>query len=278
MDGIDKTGYPFEILVSKILDQALPRYITNHPVSVLPDEANLPQLETAIDFKAWTDRYAFLIECKRAAFNKWIFFMPERDKQVRLLTLYEPGQEPGSASTIRSTILSGGYEVCQGVARFFDLVDEVMTRVVKADKSDNLKGELENSSEEITKAAKQSSIAALSAWHNDYSVLLDNLQKKIGKARFYVPVIVTAAEIFVASLDISKIDARGIVTADILEKQSKEWVFLRYALPRSLWLPRGMTTLNIFEDNERRDMLRKLDVAIVNVNSLKKFFAHLSVF
>ena len=93
-----------------------------------------------------------------------------------------------------------------------------------------------------------------------------------GKGSLYFPVITTAAKISVMDFDSNQIDQNGFFPKpDNITITEVPWAIYRFSLPRSLWLP-IFEPFNAISNFDLRDKHRKLDVFIVNVEYLSKFF------
>jgi len=121
-DGLEATGYPFEMKVAEELKKANWDFLMEYPVSVLPDAANLRVEETAIDFKAWWQDSLFaLIEARRAAFCEWFLFRKDDGRGFFVLSHHEDSQRrPGFQFHLRQSASRKGrsWSHSQSIVRF----------------------------------------------------------------------------------------------------------------------------------------------------------------
>ena len=85
--------------------------------------------------------------------------------------------------------------------------------------------------------------------------------------------IVTASELCMLDLTIESISLGWTIKAKQLDCKPSKFVFVRFPLPRSLWIPR---VKRAYGDIQVGEALRDLDIVVVNANHLTEIFRNLS--
>ncbi|MGD0804038.1 MAG: hypothetical protein ABSA11_08210 [Candidatus Bathyarchaeia archaeon] len=276
-DGLEKTGYLFEMKVAEQLEQVHWNFNIDYAVSVLPDPSNLPVEETSIDFKAWRDNLFALIEARRASHKKWILFRKLSTRGFFVLTHHDDSKRRGDfqfhLQYNRATDRAWAH--CQSLIRlqtdrgiYANAISVDSHELCKEGDEDKRSGD-----SEIRKGAKQASIATLGVINDDFSYMKrasSNIESP-GRGRLYFPVITTAAKICVLDIPNSKISEEGVVpNVNDINLVEVPWAIYRFSLPRSLWLPVSLSE-NVINDHSILNKHRKLDICIVNILHLKEF-------
>ena len=277
-NGIEATGFPFEMKVAEELEKAGWGFLIDFPVSVLPDPPNLPVEETSIDFKACQESLFALIEARRAAYCEWILFRRISTRDFFVLSHHEDAQRrPGFQFNLRQSPSKGGrnWLHSQSLVRFQTdqgVYSDVISVNSKGESKDGGEDQHRNKSE-IRKGARQASAATISAINDDYAFMekADSGVTSPGFGFLYLPVIVTAAKISVLNLLPDQITDQGTIPKiDEISRSEVPWAIYRWSLPRSLWLP-VFHPQSVVSNHSLLDRHRKLDVFIVSLVHLKKF-------
>jgi hypothetical protein len=276
-NGLEATGFPFEMKVAEELKKANWDFLIDYPVSVLPDAANLPVEETAIDFKAWQDSLLALIEARRAAFCEWILFRKIEGRSFFTLSHHENARRrPGFEFQLRESEKRAqrSWLHSQSIIRFqidCGVYSDVVSVNGQGRSKDGNEDQRANNSE-VRKGAKQASIAAIGVMNDDF-YYVEKAHDSISppEERLYFPVITTAARLSALSISSDEISKDGIIeNVDDIKREEVPWTAYRYSLPRSLWLPVFLPQ-NVMNDHNLLDRHRKLDIFIVNINHLGEF-------
>lgn len=275
--GLEETGYPFEMKVAEELEHAKWDYISDYPVSVLPDASNLPVEKISIDFKAWHESLFALIEARRASFCKWILFRKSDGRSFFVLSHHDNSQRrPGWAFHLQCNMgRERSWTHCQSMIRF-QTDRGIYSNAISVDGKGNCKDGNEDqraNKSEIRKGAKQASIAAIGVINDDFAFMKKATSsiEPPGVGRLYFPVITTAAKISVLDVFPSQINENGIFPKwENIDCKEVPWAIYRYSLPRSLWLPVSLPQ-NVINDHTLLDKHRKLDIFIVNIMHLREF-------
>ena len=277
-NGLEATGYPFEMKVAEELEKAKWHFIPDYPVSVSPDAANLPGEETSIDFKSWQNSLFALIEARRAAYCEWILFRKIDTRGFFVLSHGLSTQQwPGFQFNLRESTPRDmrSWIHCQSLDRF-QTDRGIYSDVVSV----NGKGECKDSGEdqqeskgEIRKGAKQASTAAIGVMNDDFA-FLERAPAGVtppDTGRLYFPVITTAAKVSVLDISADQINEHGILpNVDKIDPREVPWAVYRWSLPRSLWLPVSLPQ-NAINDHTLLEKHRKLDIFVVNIKHLGEF-------
>ncbi|MFH1327631.1 MAG: hypothetical protein ABIH76_02075 [Candidatus Bathyarchaeota archaeon] len=279
--GLETTGYPFEIKVAEALERAKWKFIIDYPCAVTPSYANLPVEETAIDFKAWQGSLFALIEARRAANCEWTFFRKARSESFFILSHHNESQRRTNHEfhLRMNTRKDVSWTHSQSVIRFQShrgIYSNSISVNSRGNSKDGKEDQRANNSE-IRKGAKQASIATIGIINDDYAFMRDatSVSHSPGTGRLYFPVIVTAGKISVLDISSNQIDKDGkLPDWESINRKEEPWVIYRYSLPRSLWLPIFFPQ-NIIDNHELLDKHRKLDICVVNIMHLEKFLAEM---
>lgn len=202
-EGLEITGYPFEMKVSEELGNVCWRFISDYPVSVLPDASNLPVEETSIDFKAWHESLFALIEARRASFCKWILFRKMAGRSFFVLSHHDDSyrRQNWEFHLQCNVEKERSWRNCQSLIRF-QTDCGIYSNAISVDSKENSKDGDEDkrtNQSEIRKGAKQASIAAIGVMNDDFAFMnkAGSNIASLGVGRLYLPVITTAAKISV---------------------------------------------------------------------------------
>jgi len=279
--GLEATGYPFEIKVAEELEKAGWNFISDYPVSVLPDASNLPVEETSIDFKSWHNSLFALIEARRAAYCEWVLFRKAPGRGFFVLSHHDDSlRRPGFKFHLQRNIVQGRSWIhSQSIIRF-QTDRGIFLNAISLNSKEQCKEGNEDqriNKSEIRKGAKQASIAAIGVVNDDYAFMkkaVSNAQPP-GIGRLYFPIITTAAKIMVLDISSNHINEHGILPKiEDIPRKEVPWAIYRYSLPRSLWLP-VFEPYNVINDHCLLDRHRKLDIFVVNIMHLREFLNEL---
>lgn len=276
IDGLNASGYPFQ---QRCLDelQEVPnwRITTNeYPVSVLGQD-------TKIDIVLKSNQFFLIIECKRADPNylRWVF--PEQVRnvaiRVRATQLYIQeirGNETfrqGQRSQIKPEPVSVLAHVNDDELRVASWGLEVLTRVNK------------NSGRSV-KPSRTEAIedACYQVFKGLGGFVLEQVQQLVKHPEtggsYFLPVIVTTANLYTAQYDVSKIDlGNGKLPQEEANLEEAKWLVLDYGVGDSIQVAPVSDVYVGRDPEEIRKRYKSKGVLVVNAVHLKEFFSRLYI-